>query len=782
MPLVLLTAGLALLLWSQLGFTQGAAVVISGVVTDARTGETLPGATILLVGTNTGVSADLEGRFSISTLPGSHTLEVTFVGYQDKTLSVELADRVDLQIRLEPKETLLQEVVVSGRRSGDHIERTEMGVARLDARAIAQIPAMLGEVDVIRAIQLLPGVQSVGEGSSGFNVRGGSMDQNLILMDEATVYNASHLMGFFSVFNNDVVDDVSLYKGNIPAQYGGRLSSLLNVSTREGSMDTFQGAGGVGSIFSRLALEGPIVKDRASFIVAGRRSYADIFLPLSPNTDLHDNRLFFYDVNAKLNMVVDDRNRVRYSAFHGKDVFRIGASDPFTMEWGNTAHTLNWKSMFRDNWLMTLNLVYTGYAYALGFESTASPGFVWEAGNNEMGGRLDFSWFPNSDHQLRFGLSTIYHQFNPGVFRGIGDSFFGESPHIGSNALSHAIYLSNEHQISRRWSADYGLRGSLFQSMGEATVYRFDGDYNAIDSTHYGRGEVFNNWAGLEPRLGVRYALNDRSSFKASYNRTFQYLHLASYSDGGNPLDVWLPSSPHVKPQIANQYAAGYFYNLHARDQVIETSVELFYKTMQNQVDFKDNAWLMLNPRIEGEFRFGRAWAYGAELLIRKNEGRLNGWISYTWSRAQRQVGAINAGNPYPASFDRPHNFNLVVNYELSPRVTLSGTWVYTSGSPVTLPAGRFEYGNHISPVYTERNGYRLPDYHRLDLGAVIKGRERKERRFRDEWNISVYNAYYRKNTWMLDFVQDVEQPGQIDAYKVYLFPILPSVTYNFFF
>jgi len=757
--------------------------VVSGQVIDSITGQSLPGATVVLKGRRTGTVTDTDGRFRLRIPNGSHILEFSFLGYHTQLIEIDLHDRLELPVFLVQSETFLQEVTIRGRRSGDHIERTEMGVARLDAGAIAQIPAMLGEVDVIRAIQLLPGVQSMGEGSSGFNVRGGSMDQNLILMDEATVYNASHLMGFFSVFNNDVVNEVSLYKGNIPAQYGGRLSSLLNVSMREGDMRSFGGSGGVGTISSRLMLEGPVVNDRVSFIAAGRRSYADLFIPLSSNEDIHGNKLFFYDMNVKVNAVVNDRNRLQFSSYHGKDVFRIGTSDPFTMDWGNTTYTLSWRNFINDKLLMSLNLLYTGYDYSLAFDSDTNFGFIWQAGNYDRGARLDFSWLPDEKHTVKFGLSSVYHSFNPGIFRGLGDnSFFGESPATGSNALSHAIFVSNEHELNDRWSAEYGLRGSAFQSIGEATVYHFDHQYNLTDSTRYGKGDVYHTWWGLEPRLGVRFGLNSISSLKASYNRTVQYLHLASYSDGGNPLDVWLPSSRNVKPQLSNQLAFGYFHNVTASDQIIETSVELFYKAMKNQVDFRDNAWLMLNPAIEGEFRFGRAWSYGAEFLIRKNEGRLNGWISYTYSRAMRQVGEINQGQPYSASWDRPHNLNIVMNYKLSPRVTLSGTWVYTTGSPVTLPSGRFEYANHVSPVYTERNGYRLPDYHRLDLGAVIKGRNTTKQGFRGEWNISVYNAYYRKNTWMLDFRPDENDPGRVDAYKVYLFPIVPSVTYNFYF
>jgi hypothetical protein len=731
-----------------------------------------------------GISSGADGRFVIYLRPGNYILEVTFVGYETEELSLHAEEGFfkELRVVLKPGEMVLDEVTVRGRRTGEHLERTTMGVTHLDAMAIASIPAMLGEVDVIRAIQLMPGVQSVGEGSGGFNVRGGGMDQNLILMDQATVYNASHLMGFFSVFNNDVVKDVSLYKGNIPAEYGGRLSSLLKVSTREGNMQRFGGTGGLGSISSRLMLEGPIVTDRISFIAAGRRSYADLFIPLSSNEDIQGNKLYFYDMNMKANAIVNDNNHLQISSYHGRDVFRFGSDNPFTMDWGNTAFSLHWSNVINTDWLLNLNAIYTGYSYSMAFEGDGIDGFIWESGNKDLGLKLDFSWFPTESHAVKFGISSVYHVFNPGMFRGLGNSVFGEMGSTGSNALSHALFVSHEQQFDDQLSIEYGIRLSVFQNMGAATVYHFDDQYKFTDSTNYGRGEIYNTMSGLEPRIGIRYSFNGRSSVKVSYTRSFQYLHLASYSDGGNPLDIWLPSSQLVKPQIANQYALGYFHSTLVKNQAMETSVEAFYKSMDNQIDFKDNAFLMLNPRIEGEFRFGRAWAYGAELLIRKDQGRLNGWISYTWSRTLRQVAEVNSGSPYPASYDRPHNFNIITNYELSPRITLSATWVFSSGTPVTLPAARFEYGNQVRPLYTERNGYRLPDYHRLDLGVTIRGRRVPDRRFRSEWNISVYNAYYRKNTWMLDFREDTDQPGKVDAYKVYLFPIIPAITYNFKF
>lgn len=754
---------------------------LKGRVFDASTGESLPGATIYVGKLRKGAVTDLDGRFIINIPAGTFELECTFIGYKKFSTYVNASRIKELQIRLEPSAELLKEVVIRETRSNENIASTEMSLVKLENKTIKSIPAFMGEVDLIKVIQLLPGIQSSGEGSTGFNVRGGSIDQNLILMDEATVYNASHLMGFFSVFNNDVVKDLSLYKGNIPAEYGGRLSSLLNITTREGDMNKFHGAGGIGSISSRLMLEGPLVKNKVSFIASGRRSYADMFLPLAPDTSIRGHKLYFYDVNLKLHANIDKNNRVSYSAYNGQDVFSFGKEEPFTISWGNTTHTLRWNHIFNSRLFANFYGIYSGYSYYLEQEAE-NLGFRWDAFNEDYGLRADFTYIPNANNSIRFGASSTLQKFSPGIVSLLGD---GNTQPVGSpesNALLHALFASNQQTINDKWSLDYGIRLSVFQNIGATTVYNFNKDYEYVDSTVYNKGEIYNTYWGLEPRLGVKYGLNENASLKASFSRTLQFTHLASYSTGGNPLDVWVPSSPFIKPQTGNQYAVGYFHNFQLKDEILETSVELFYKDMRNQIDFKDNAWLMLNPKIEGEFRFGKAEAYGAEFLVRKHEGRLNGWVSYTLSKARRHIDEINDGKPYVASYDRPHSISVVANFEASDRVTFSAAWVYASGTPVTLPSGRFEYGNQVFPVYTDRNTARLEDYHRLDLGITIRNGLTKQRRFKSEWNISVYNAYYRKNTWMIDFRENKEQAGQMEAYKVYLFPILPSVTYNFSF
>lgn len=756
---------------------------LRGTIIDSVNGMVLPGASILHIESGKGASSGLDGGFELTLTKGSHQVRVSYVGYDTRFITVEVPADGSIEVAITPVESQLEEVVIRGRRTGDQTEQTGMGVFHLQSGVIQQIPAVLGEVDVISALQLFPGVQSVGEGASGFNVRGGGIDQNLILMDEATVYNAAHLMGFFSVFNNDAVEDIELYKGNMPARYGGRLSSLLNVRMKEGNMSEFGGTGGIGSISSRLMLEGPIVKERVSFVAAGRRSYADLFIPLAGNPDIEGNKLYFYDLNVKVNAILDDNNRLQYSTYHGKDFFRMGQNTVFSMDWGNTTHSMRWNHIFSKEWLINTHLTYTGYNYSLMQDGDPENSFRWRAGNEDMGIKTDLMWFPGDNHHVNMGFSGVYHRFDPGMLTGIDDeSFIGALGGTGSRALSYAAYISNEQTLGKALSVDYGIRFSLFQSMGPSTVYHFDEDHQVTGSTDYERGEIYNSWPGFEPRLGARYSFHSDASVKASYSRNMQFLHLASYSDGGNPLDIWVPSSEMVKPQVGHQFALGYFRNMHVDRQIIEGSVEVFYKLMNNQIDFRENAWLMLNPRLEGEFRFGRARAYGAEFLLRKNEGDLTGWISYTWSRALRKIEGVNNGNTYPAAYDRPHNLNVVMNYRLNSRINLSATWVYSSGSPVTLPTGWYEYQNQFIPVYSDRNAHRLPDYHRLDLSASIKSRNGSGGSFYGEWTFSVYNAYYRKNTWMLDFRQNENEPGKLDAYKVYLFPILPSVTYNFYF
>lgn len=750
---------------------------INGYIKD-ESGEDLVGATVFVEGLNTGTAANVYGFYSITLPAGKYNLVYSFVGYRDVIKAIELNQNLKADVVLTSDFLEIEAVEITAERKDRNIERAEMSTVRIQSKTVSQIPAIFGETDLIKTIQLLPGVQSSGEGFSGFHVRGGGADQNLILLDEATVYNASHLGGFFSVFNNDAIRDIQLYKGDLPARYGGRLSSLLDVRMKEGNQQKLAGTGGIGTISSRMTIEGPIQKDRSSFLLSGRRSYADLFLPLSPNEDVRDNVLYFYDLNAKVNFRLNDRNRFFFSAYAGRDVF--GFAETFAMNWGNLTTTFRWNHLFSERLFVNFSAIRSNYDYRL--ESYLDVrGFAWTSEMKDHRLKADFTFFINPDNTLTFGSGTTYHFFDPGLVKGVGEStVFNDLKVPTTRALEHIAYIGNEQKISARLSANYGLRFTLFQNIGKGRVYDFDENYNSTGFTDYESFEVYNSYFGIEPRLALRYLIDANSSIKASYARTRQNLHLASVSTAGSPLDIWLPSSPNLKPQVADQVAFGYFRNF--SQNTLEASVEVYYKSLQNQVAFKDHANILLNPEIEGEFRIGDGWSYGAEFFLRKQTGDLTGWISYTLSKTEYLVPEINSGLKFPADYDRRHDVSIVGSYQVSPRVVVSATWVYGTGKPVTFPVGRFEYGNVVVPIYSSRNAYRIEDYHRMDLSVILAGKNKAGRGAYGEWNFSIYNLYSRKNTWLISFQQNSENPDVTEAYKVYLFPIIPSITYNFHF
>ena len=751
---------------------------ISGKITDLHSGEALVGATIFVRELKTGAVADFYGNYSLTIAEGKYTLVYSYIGYQTIEREVDLIRDHKISLELDPQQHQLKEVVVTSERNDKNVVKPEMSTFRMDIKTIQRIPALMGEVDVIKAIQLLPGVQSVGEGSSGFSVRGGAPDQNLILLDEATVYNASHLMGFFSVFNNDAIKDVKLFKGDIPANYGGRLASVVDIRMNEGNMKKLEINGGIGIIASRLTIEGPLWKDRISFIVSGRRTYADIFLPLSSNKALQKNQLYFYDLNAKINYRINDNNQIFLSGYFGRDVFK---NDFAGMNWGNGTATFRWNHLFSKRLFSNFSLVYTNYKYFLGTPAGNNNSFEWYSTLRDVGAKGDFSYYLNTNNTLKFGATLTYHMFDPGNARGIGNETVFTDVKVPSNyAFETGVYASNEQKLGEHFTVKYGLRFSMFQNVGPGTVYHYDSNYVATDSTVYSKMALFNTYAGIEPRLGLLYDFNSKHSVKASYARTYQYLQLAQNSTVGTPLDIWFPSSPNVKPQIADQVALGYFRNF--RRNTIETSIEGYYKWMQNVVDFKDFAELLLNSKLEGEIRTGKAWSYGLEFLVRLNEEKISGWISYTYSRTFRQIDGINSNNPYPAPYDKPNNIAIVLNYVISKRFTVSANWVYATGAPVTFPTGRAEIGGKIVPIYSDRNQYRYQDYHRLDLSLIFYSKVKPGRKFNWDLNFSVYNAYNRHNTWSVNFTQDDANPDVTKAEKVYLFGIIPSITFNFHF
>ncbi len=753
-------------------------VNISGHIGDAKTGEMLIGATVYVDELQTGTVSNLYGFYALSLPAGEYSLTYSYIGYQSETRIINLKNDLTIDVELASAEQQLEEVVITGERQDKNVSAAEMSVVKIEAKTIAQIPALFGETDVLRAIQLLPGVKPLAEGSTGFSVRGGSADQNLVLLDEAAVYNAGHLLGFFSVFNNDAIKDVKLYKGDIPAAYGGRLSSLLDVRMKDGNAKEFTGTGGVGLISSRLTLEGPIKKDQTSFIVSGRRTYADLFIPLFGNPDLDGSKLFFWDLNAKISHTINENNRVFASAYFGRDVFK---NEFAGMDLGNNTVTVRWNHLFSKKLFSNFTFLRSRYEYELGTPEGEANSFEWKSKLVDYTGKADFTWYLNTENTIKFGGSLIHHTFNPGEARGLGEeSFLNEFIIPKKYALESGLYISNEQKIGALLTLKYGLRLSMFNNIGPDTLYTFDENFDMISAEGKAKGDIYNTYINLEPRFGFIYLLNEVSSIKGSYTRTNQYIQLAQNSTAGTPLDIWFPASPNVKPQISDQVALGYFRNFNKN--TFEASVEGYYKYMQNAIDFKDHAELLLNKEIEGELRFGTAQSYGLEFMLRKQRGNLTGWVSYTLSKARREMKDINNGNPYDAPYDKPHDISIVLNYNFSKRLVGGLNWVYSSGLPVTFPTGRTVWGNKIVPIYSDRNDYRMPDYHRLDVSLTLKPKDKPKRKFYGEWNLSVYNAYARKNAWTINFQQDPNDPYTTYAEMTYLFSIIPSISYNFKF
>ncbi|MDR1500198.1 MAG: TonB-dependent receptor [Tannerellaceae bacterium] len=738
-------------------YAQGKRYTVSGTIRDKDSGEDLIGAEVIIAGTRTGVVTNNYGYYSITLSEGRYRLVFSYIGFLAREEEVDLRGDIKLNIDLSVNARELGEVIVSAERRNANVVDAGMSAEKLSAKAIKTIPALMGEVDVIKAVQLLPGVQSTSEGSSGFSVRGGGHDQNLILLDEATVYNASHLMGFFSVFNNDAVKDVTLYKGDIPASFGGRLSSLLDIRSKDGNNQRYSATGGIGIISSRITAEGPL-GDKASAIVSARRTYADIFLAFAKDKSQRDATLYFYDMNAKVNMRLDDNNRVFLSGYLGRD--RFGA-DIAGMGFGNKTLTARWNHIFSPKVFSNFTVIGSAYDYYLRSEISPQLSQELRSGLEDYGFKADFSFHPNPSNSIKAGYNFMYHVFLPGEGGGIGEeSVTGRLSLPREYAAENVVYLSNESSVAgERLKLKYGLRYSMFHNIEKA--------------------RIVNTISRLEPRLGATYVLDDNYSVKASYSRTVQYIQLASNSSAGSPLDLWFQASDNVKPQLCDQFALGYFRNF--ADNAYEVSVEAYYKDMKDVVDFKDHAQLMINEDMDKELRFGKGNAYGLEFMLRKTDGPLSGWISYTLSRSRRKIEGVNEGREYRSPYDKPHNISVVTNYEVTPRVSLSTNWVYATGTPVTYPTGRFKVEDSYVPIYSSRNEYRYPDYHRLDL-SVTWQLTPPDRRFRHELNFSLYNAYGRKNVWTILFRQEADRPDISYAEKIYLFTYIPSVTWNFTF
>lgn len=750
---------------------------IYGVIKDEDTGELLVGAAVYNDSLQIGTITDYNGYYDLPLKTGMYTIRFSYLGYTtiEKFVVIDNS-RKRLNINMKMESQMLDKVVVTSERKDANVRELAMSVQKLEMVKIRKIPALMGEVDVIKAVQLLPGVQAASEGSSGFSVRGGAPDQNLITLDDAPVYNASHFLGFFSVFNNDVVKDATLFKGDIPASYESRLSSVLDIKTLDEVPDRFTMTGGVGILTSRLMLNMPFNHQRTAVMLAGRVTYGGLITPYIIDR-LKDTRLYFYDLNGKITHVFNKNNRLFVSMYNGYD--KIGIVNMMSIGYGNTTATVRWNHIFNDKLTSNLSMIYTRYKYDI--DVMMKPyDFSLNAGINDLSGRYDFTWLMNDKITAKFGVSTTYHRYNQGELHdrtGVVAQYLGVDPKekVYRKAIESALYYSHDHNITPLFSVRYGLRLSMYQNIGAETLYLFDEKYKFYDSLIYGKGEIFHTEVNLEPRLAMMYRLGATSSVKASYSRTVQYAQLASNSTGGLPFDVWFPTNPNIKPQKCDQFAVGYFRNFRGND--IETSCEVFYKYLTDVIDFVDDAYFYGNLLIDGEVRIGKGRSYGAEFLVRKNYGKLTGWIAYTYSRSFRTVPGINHDEEYRSPYDRPHNISIVVNYEFTDRFNASANWIYNTGQPITYPYGKFtDHGSTYAIYNGYRNQSRYPDYHRLDLSVTWKGK--KHERWQGEWNVSIYNVYGRHNTWAVVF-----EPGDnntIETEKMYLFSVVPSISYNF--
>ena len=776
-----------LLVVSQVAFAQQK-YTISGHVKDALSGEDIIGAVITAQEAKVSVASNIYGFYSLSLPAGKYTISISNIGYGSFTQAADLTKNLVLNVNLEVKSEQLKEVEISSERSDQNVKDVQMSVAKLDIKTIQKIPAFLGEVDLVRAIQLLPGVTTIGEGATGFNVRGGSIDQNMVLLDEAPVYNSSHLFGFFSVFNPDAVKDVKLYKGGIPAQYGGRLSSLLDVRLKDGNNKSYHAEGGVGLLFSRLSIEGPLKKDKSSFIIAGRRSYFDLFFPLSKNKDIKDASAYFYDFTAKVNYIVNDKNRVYLSSYIGRDVFGFGGDVNFGFDLGNNTVSARWNHVYNSKIFSNVSLVYSNYAYQIGV-GDKYDGFNWKSNIINYIVKPEFTWYLNPKNTITFGATSTYYTFDPGKL-----IFYskGEKRELGADAryaLENALYAGNEQRITGRLSMQYGLRFSNFNYIGKGTAYTFNDTIpnvrrDTISSKKYDNFEAIKTYNNFEPRFSVKFDVTSQSSVKASYNRTTQYLHLISNTAASTPLDVWMPTTNNIKPQLADQVALGYFKNFRD-DDMYETSLEVYYKSMQNQVDYIDGANLLLNPLLEGELMTGKGRAYGLEVYLKKAKGAFTGWISYTLARSERKVNGINNEQWYPNRFDKAHNLNVVGMYTLNDRIEFGGTFVFGTGTPTTFPTNRIEWGSYIIPhnVYGTRNNTRIPPYHRLDLSATFHLKDKRSGKYKHNIVVSAYNVYARRNPFSIYFRGNPDNPVVTQAIRFSVVGnIIPSIAYNFKF
>lgn len=760
--------------FSQSTFAQNK-YTLNGTITDSGTGETLIGASVRLTGkVNGGSVTNAYGFYSINIPEGNYEVLVSFVGY--KTIKQDIHVLKDARINFVlDEDNQLSEVVISATKRDENVSSPQMGLQKLSVKEINNVPVLLGEKDVLKTLQLLPGIKSAGEGNSGFYVRGGSTDQNLILLDEAPVYNASHLLGFFSTFNSDAIKDVSVYKGGMPAQYGGRLASVLDIKMNDGNRKQYTAEGGLGLISSRAKIEGPIVKDRGSFMISGRRTYLDAFLALSSDTAMKGNTLFFYDFNAKANYQLNEKNTLFLSGYFGRD--KLGISETFGFNWGNSTVTLRWNHLYSSRLFSNTSLIYSNYNYVIQ-NFMEENNFEVNSSIKDFNLKQDFEYSLSNSHNLKFGMNAIHHTIAPGKLTATETSSVNETTYEDKQGMELAAYISDEWSILENLNLVYGLRLSSFSLLGAGTFKTYDADGNTTNAITYGSGEFVKSYLNLEPRFSASYKINNSSSFKGAYTRNVQNIHLMSNSTSTSPTDIYIMNSNNVKPEVADQVAIGYFRNFN--DDKYEFSAEIYYKSMQNQIEYRSGTDLRGNGNVEADLLYGDGRAYGIELFMKKRFGKFNGWIGYTWSRTERQFDAINDGRWFYAKQDRTHDISLVGIYKAGARWTFSSVFVYNTGNAVTFPSGKYQINNRTVFYYTEKNGYRTPAYHRLDFSATLDGR--KDKKLQSSWSFGVYNLYNRKNAFSIDFEDNPDDPGKTQAVRTTLFGVIPSVTWNFKF
>ncbi|KFF74879.1 collagen-binding protein [Chryseobacterium sp. P1-3] len=748
---------------------------VSGTVKDQKNGELLIGVSVKVAeDPSINVIANEYGFYSLSLPEGNYKIIISYPGYQDFEQQITVNQNIKQDLLLSQQEQVsksIDEVIITGIKKDKNLTSAQMGAETLSIKNIEKLPVLFGEKDVMKTIQLLPGIKSNGEGSSGFSVRGGATDQNLILLDEAPVYNASHLLGFFSTFNSDALKDASIIKGNSPAQYGGRLSSVLDVKMKDGNNKDYNINGGIGLISSRLSVEGPIQKEKSSFIVSGRRTYADLFL--KTNKDYKDNKLYFYDLNLKANYQINENNRLYLSGYFGRDV--LGLGNTFSTDWGNTTATLRWNSIINSKLFSNTSFIYSNYDYKISLKSNNNT-FGLNSKIQDWNLKQDFTWFAGNKHSVRFGLQSIYHTITPSSASGTSVSSFPRNPR---KSWENALYINDDFKATEKLTINYGARLSMFSILGGDTFNTYENGV-LTGSRFLEKGKIGKTYANLEPRISANYRINEVSSVKGAYSRNTQNLHLLSNSNSGNPTDQWIGSSYTVKPEIADQISLGYSRNFNNNNY--ELNAEIYYKSMQNQIDFKNGAQITFDTAadVESELLFGKGRAYGLELIAKKKSGKLTGWISYTLSKTERKINGINNNDWYNARMDKTHDLSVVATYQLNPKWSVSGLFVYSTGNAVTFPTGKYELNGQTVFQYSNRNADRMPAYHRMDLSATYEPESNK--RFRGSWTFGIYNLYGRENAYIIKFEDNPDNPGTTRAMQTSLFRWVPNITYNFKF